>query len=154
MKILPLILLFLCGIARADTLSGTVVGVSDGDTLTIVNDSKVQYKIRLAAIDAPEKAQAFGQQAKKQLSTICFNKQASIIVVDTDRYGRTVGLVGCEGTNANQEMVRSGFAWVYRKYAKGYDDLYTLEDAAKTERRGLWADKNPVPPWEWRKANR
>ena len=114
----------------------------------------MQFKIRLAAIDAPEKAQAFGQRGKEQLSEICFGKQASVNVVDTDRYGRTVGEVVCDGTNANEAMIKSGLAWVYRKYAKGYGHLYAFEDEAKAAKLGLWADTNPVEPWEWRKAKR
>jgi endonuclease YncB( thermonuclease family) len=137
--------------ASADTLTGRVIGISDGDTLTVLDSSNHQHKIRLAAIDAPEKSQAFGNKSKQALSDLCFNKQASIKVVDTDRYGRTVGEVTCAGTNANDAMVRSGMAWVYRKYAKGYAGLYKLEDEAKAAKRGLWAEANPVPPWEWRK---
>jgi len=151
MKYLSLLLLLLVGVAHADTLSGRVVGIADGDTLTILGVSKVQHKIRLAAIDAPEKSQAFGNKSKQALSDLCFDKHASIKVVDTDRYGRTVGEVTCAGNNANEAMVRSGMAWVYRKYAKGYPGLYKLEEEAKAAKRGLWADSNPVPPWEWRK---
>ena len=151
MKYFLFILLILTGIASADALTGRVVGISDGDTLTLLDASKVQHKIRLAAIDAPEKSQAFGNKSKQALSDLCFDKQASIKVVDTDRYGRTVGEVSCGATNANEAMVRSGMAWVYRKYAKGYPGLYKLEDEAKASKRGVWADPNPVPPWEWRK---
>lgn len=136
--------------AAADTLSGRVVAISDGDTLTILDGSNTQHKVRLAAIDAPEKAQAFGNRAKQALSDICFGKSAVITVVDTDRYGRTVGEVDCLGTSANQEMLRLGMAWVYRKYAKGYGHFYAFEDDAKASKRGLWTDPNPVPPWEWR----
>lgn len=138
----------------AESISGRVVGISDGDTLTILDSTNTQIKIRLAAIDAPEKAQAFGQKGKQALSDICFDKHATIKVVDTDRYGRTVGEVTCAGTNANETMVRSGFAWVYRKYAKGYGHLYPLEENAKAAKNGLWADPNPMPPWEWRKMQR
>ena len=139
---------------HAETIEGRVVGVSDGDTLTVLDAGNTQFKIRLAAIDAPEKAQAFGQRGKEKLSDICYGKQASVTVVDTDRYGRTVGEVVCDGTNANEAMIKSGFAWVYRKYAKGYGHLYAFEDEAKASKRGLWADPNPTAPWEWRKAKR
>ena len=140
--------------AHSETIDGRVVGIADGDTLTLLDAGNMQFKIRLAAIDAPEKAQAFGQRGKEQLSEICFGKQASVNVVDTDRYGRTVGEVVCDGTNANEAMIKSGLAWVYRKYAKGYGHLYAFEDEAKTTKRGLWADPNPTAPWEWRKAKR
>lgn len=154
-KILAALFLYLAfGTANADNLSGRVVGIADGDTLTMLDESHTQHKIRLAAIDAPEKAQAFGNRAKQALSGFCYDKQAIIKVVNTDRYGRTVGEVDCAGTNANEAMVQSGFAWVYRKYAKGYGHLYPLEDEAKAAKRGLWADPNPIPPWEWRKMKR
>jgi endonuclease YncB( thermonuclease family) len=138
----------------AEKLEGRVIGVSDGDTITILDASKTQVRIRLAAIDAPEKAQPFGQRSKERLSDICYDKQAMIVVVDTDRYGRTVGEVFCGGTNANETMIKSGMAWVYRKYDKGYTHLYAFEDEAKGTKRGLWVDPNPVAPWDWRKAQR
>jgi len=140
--------------AHAEDLSGKVISISDGDTLTILDKSNTQTRIRLSAIDAPEKAQAFGQRGKQQLSDICFGKQATVKVVDTDRYGRTVGDVDCEGIKANEAMIRAGLAWVYRKYAKGYDDFYAIEDEARAAKRGLWTDPNPTPPWEWRKQRR
>lgn len=138
----------------AVTLEGRVVGISDGDTLTLLDANKTKVNIRLAAIDAPEKAQPFGQRSKERLSDICYNKQATVGVVDTDRYGRTVGEVVCGGTNANEEMIKSGMAWVYRKYAKGYSHLYAFENEAKASKRGLWVDPNPIAPWDWRKAQR
>ncbi len=140
--------------AIAGSISGKVVSIADGDTLTILDSSNSQTRVRLSAIDAPEKAQAFGQRGKQELSDICFGKQATIKVVDIDRYGRTVGDVECAGINANEEMIRSGLAWVYRKYAQGYDHLYAIENEAKSAKRGLWADSNPTPPWEWRKKMR
>lgn len=138
----------------AESIGGRVVGVSDGDTLTILDSSKTQVKIRLAAIDAPEKTMPFGQQSKEQLSDICYGKQATVVVVDIDRYGRTVGEITCGGIHANEAMIKSGLAWVYRKYAKSYAHLYAFEDEAKVEKRGLWGDSNPVAPWEWRKEKR
>lgn len=137
----------------AGLISGEVVGISDGDTLTLVKE-RTQYKIRLAGIDAPEKAQPFGQKSKQSLSNFCFSKIATVDVVDTDRYGRYVGVVTCERINANDAQVQAGMAWVYRKYAKGFGHLYALEDEAKGNQRGLWADKHPVEPWVWRKAKR
>lgn len=139
---------------HAETIEGRVVGVSDGDTLTMLDAGNTQFKIRLAAIDAPEKAQAFGQRGKEKLSDICYGKQATVNVKSTDRYGRSVGDVDCAGINANEIMIQSGLAWVYRKYAKGYGHLYAFEDEAKTAKRGLWADPNPTAPWEWRKTKR
>jgi len=140
--------------AYAETIYGRVIAVSDGDTLTILDASNSQIKIRLDAIDAPEKNQAFGNRAKQQLSDVCYGKNADLKVVDIDRYGRLVGDVDCSGINANEVMVQSGLAWVYRKYDKGHEHLYPLEEEARNARRGLWADSNPIAPWDWRKAKR
>jgi len=141
-------------LAHGEIINGRVVGISDGDTLTILDASNTQFKIRLAAIDAPEKAQPFGQRGKQKLSEICYGKNSSVNVVSTDRYGRSVGDVDCAGINANQAMIESGLAWVYRKYDKGHEHLYALEEEARNARRGLWTDTNPIAPWDWRKAKR
>lgn len=147
--------IFVSVIASADgSISGRVVGVADGDTLTVLDDMNQQHKIRLAGIDAPEKAQAFGQAGKQKLSELCYNKQATVTVVNTDKYGRTVGDVTCDDLHANEEMVRSGHAWVYRHYDKGFEHFYAIEEAAKEEKLGLWADDSPMPPWEWRHGRR
>lgn len=139
-------------LAHGETINGRVVGISDGDTLTILDASNTQFKIRLAAIDAPEKSQPFGQRGKQKLSEICYGKSASVRVVSRDRYGRSVGDVDCAGINANESMVQSGLAWVYRKYDKGHEYLYAFEEDARNSRRGLWSDSNPVAPWDWRKT--
>lgn len=139
---------------QADTIAGSVIGISDGDTLTILDSSKIEHKVRLAAIDAPEKSQPFGQKSKQVMLDLCYRKQASVVIIDVDRYGRSVGEVTCSGVYANEAMLRQGMAWVYRKYAKGYGHFYKVEDEAKSSRRGLWSDASPVAPWEWRKAKR
>lgn len=131
--------------------TGKVVAVADGDTITVLRD-KEQVKIRLIEIDAPEKAQAFGNKSKQSLSDLCFNKTATLADKGKDRYGRTLALVTCDGIDANREQVRQGMAWVYRKYAPKDSPLYAVEDEAKAARRGLWADAEPVPPWEWRRV--
>lgn len=153
-KILFSLILFFSALAHGETINGRVVGISDGDTLTLLDASNTQFKIRLAAIDAPEKAQPFGQRGKQKLSEICYGKNASVNVVSTDRYGRTVGDIDCAGINANQAMIQSGLAWVYRKYDKGHEYLYAFEEEARNSRHGLWADPNPIAPWDWRKAKR
>jgi len=129
--------------------SGKVVGVSDGDTITVLKDRE-QVKVRLVEIDAPEKGQAFGNRSKQALSALCFNKQARLEDKGKDRYGRTLARVYCDGIDANAGQVRQGLAWVYRKYAPKDSPLYAVEDEAKAARRGLWADSKPVPPWDWR----
>lgn len=138
--------------ALAD-FTGKVVGVADGDTLTVLND-RVLIKIRLVEIDAPEKAQAFGNRSKQSLSDLCFNKIVKLEDKRKDRYGRTLTRVYCDGVDANAEQVRRGMAWVYRKYAPKNSPLYEVETAARNERRGLWADNDPVPPWDWRNSKR
>lgn len=129
-----------------------VVGISDGDTLTVLHDQQ-PIKVRLAEIDAPEKAQAFGSRAKQSLSDMCFGKTAEVSTQTRDRYGRTVARVRCDGIDANAEQVRRGMAWVYTKYSRD-PSFPPLEQEARAERRGLWADAYPVPPWEWRHMKR
>ncbi len=130
--------------------SGKVVTVTDGDTIKVLTGGK-QIKVRLAEIDTPEKKQAFGQRAKQALIGMIAGKAVNVVVVDVDRYGRTVGRVYSDGLDVNAEMVKQGFAWVYRQYAKD-KSLYTLEDSAKEGKLGLWAEPNPIPPWEWRRS--
>ena len=119
---------------------------------TIRVEGQPQMRVRLSAIDAPEKAHAFGQRAKQAQSDVCFGEDAALEVVDTDRYGRTVAEVWCGEVNANRAMIENGFAWVYRKYAEGRVDLMAAEVDARNARRGLWADQSPVPPWEFRRT--
>jgi endonuclease YncB( thermonuclease family) len=147
------VLLFLLSvtIAHAATIIGKVVGVSDGDTITILTDAKESVKVRLYGIDAPEAKQAFGQRAKQELSSLVFGKIISVEVKDKDRYGRTVGRITLDQLPVNVEMVRRGYAWWYRDYAKKDVELATAEADAKNNKRGLWADKNPIPPWQFRR---
>ncbi|KAF1019655.1 MAG: hypothetical protein GAK30_02971 [Paracidovorax wautersii] len=131
-----------------------IIGISDGDTLTArcgTPEAYEQVKIRLSAIDAPESRQAYGQRSKQALSDLCYRVEARITPRNKDRYGRTVADVECRGRDAGQEQIRIGMAWVYDRYAKGYGHLYAIQDQAKAAQRGLWADVNPVPPWEWRR---
>ncbi len=139
----------LASLAVHADFTGKVVAVADGDTITVLRD-KEQVKIRLAGIDAPEKAQAFGNRSKQSLSELCFDRIATLADQGIDRYGRTLARVHCEGIDANAEQVRRGMAWVYRRYTSKDSPLYAVEGEAKAARRGLWADAEPVPPWEWR----
>lgn len=147
------------GTAAVADLPCKVVGIADGDTITALCHGNEQVKVRLAEIDAPEKAQPFGAKSKQSLSGLCFGKQARISPQGRDRYGRTIGRIYCftpgvkTEIDANAEQVRRGLAWVYDRYVTD-PDLYPLQDAARAERRGLWADSAPTPPWEWRKARR
>lgn len=134
---------------KADVLSGEVVSIADGDTLSILTESKQQIIIRLNAIDAPEKGQAFSNASKKSLSSICFKKTATVETFGLDKYGRTIGDVTCDQVNANSHQVDNGMAWVYRKYSNA-PALIALEAQAKNMGLGLWDDPNPVPPWDFR----
>ena len=126
-----------------------VIGINDGDTMTLLVEGK-PLKIRLANIDAPEKKQAFGQKSKESLSDICWNTDATFEAQTIDRYGRTVAVVTCNGVEANTEQVRRGLAWVYPKYNKD-SMLPAIEAAARNTKIGLWSDREPFAPWEFRR---
>lgn len=152
------VFLFLCCFqyyAYAELLSGKVVGVSDGDTITVLDSAKTQHKIRLTGIDAPEKAQAFGQVSKKSLSDLVFNKDVEISWEKRDRYQRVLGKVLVNGQDVCLEQVKRGMAWHYKQYQRdqplGDRTKYSLaEEEARKHRLGLWADESPTPPWEFR----
>ena len=148
------LLTFCAAPALGETFTGRIVGVSDGDTLTVLQEGATRRteRIRLHGIDAPEKAQAYGSRSKQALSALAFGKAATVDVRDTDRYGRLVAVVTVAGRNLNREQVKAGMAWWYRKYAPQDRDLQALEADARKARRGLWADKGPVPPWEFRRT--
>lgn len=129
-----------------------VVGVSDGDTVRILLDGREQ-KLRLAEIDAPEKAQPFGQVSKDALIRRCMGQPAQVVTSGSDRYGRLLGRLTCGGEDVNAAQVRDGLAWVYDDYVRDRS-LYALQATAKKAGRGLWRDPNPQPPWLFRKAKR
>ncbi len=142
---------------HAETLTGRVVGVADGDTITVLDANRQQHKIRLSGIDAPEKAQPFGDRSKQSLSALVFDKQVAVEWNKRDRYGRTVGKVLVNGVDANLAQVKAGLAWWYRDYAKEQSAadrrLYEqTELQAQAQRLGLWSDKNPTSPWDFRHA--
>ena len=140
-------LLALIGDVPAHALE--VIGVADGDTITVLSDGKA-VKIRLANIDAPERRQPFGERAKLSLSQMCYRQDARVEVTGTDRYGRRIARVTCAGIDANRAQVERGLAWVYLKYNQD-PRLPALQEGAQKERRGIWSDTQPVPPWEFRK---
>jgi micrococcal nuclease len=129
-----------------------VIGIHDGDTMTLLVDKKPR-KIRLANIDAPELKQPFGRRSKQALSDLCWGKDAQYEAQNKDRYGRTVAVVYCDGAEANRRQVALGLAWIYRKYNKDAS-LGPLEQSAKDNGIGIWAAGNAIPPWEWRKAKK
>jgi endonuclease YncB( thermonuclease family) len=129
-----------------------VIAVSDGDTLTtrcVSGQEKVHVQIRLAEVDAPELGQAYGRRSKRHLSDICFNKAANVRALSHDRYGRTVARVVCAGTDAGAAQVAAGMAWVFDRYVEDRR-LYDVQHEAKAAGRGLWSERSPLPPWEWR----
>ena len=130
---------------------GQVVGVIDGDTIDVLHNGKAE-RIRLHGIDCPEKGQAYGQKAKQAASALVFGKEVTLHTFGKDKYGRTIGeVILPDGTNLNQELVRQGWCWWYRKYAPADTVLEGLESEAREARKGFWDDPLPVPPWEWRK---
>lgn len=130
------------------TTTAKVIGVTDGDTLTVLVD-KEQVKIRLHGIDAPESGQPYGAQAKRELSKLCFGQIVQVRKVDVDRYGRTVAVIEANDRNMNESLLRRGAAWHYTEYDQS-PEFAAAEREAKNAGAGLWADVRAVPPWEWR----
>jgi micrococcal nuclease len=130
--------------------SGKVVGVADGDSITVLRD-RVQVKVRLVDIDAPEKGQPFGNRSKQALEVLVKGQEVLVVERGQDRYHRTLGRIYRGDLDVNAELIREGMAWVYRQYAKDAA-LDEIEAEAKEQKRGLWHDPAPVRPWEWRRA--
>jgi micrococcal nuclease len=145
---LALLLVAVC--ALGDSFTGKVVGITDGDTLTVLRAGKGE-KIRLYGIDAPERGQGFSNVAKQHLSHLVFGKTVRVEVRSTDRYQRKVADVFSGAAHINQAMVRAGYAWWFRRYAPRDRQLQALEEAARQSRRGLWEEEVPLPPWEFRR---
>lgn len=152
---------FLAGLSSvsAAVLSGKVVSVHDGDTITVLDEDKHQHRIRLAGIDAPELGQAFGRASREHLAGLVAGKQVSVEWQKHDKYRRVLGKVLVDGVDANLEQLRAGMAWHYRKYEseqspaerKSYDET---ERNARATGLGLWQDRRPQPPWEYRQKRR
>lgn len=154
-----ILLLFWSISASAATLVGQVVGVTDGDTVTVLDEQRQQHKIRLAGIDSPEKKQPFGQRSKESLSDAVFGKTVSVEWDKADRYGRIVGKIVVDTKDVNLGQVEAGMAWWYQKYSveQSVTDrrLYAhAEEGARRERLGLWEEAEPVAPWDWRKLRK
>jgi micrococcal nuclease len=150
-----IVLLALCaGLshAAAADLNGPVVGVPDGDTLTIRVGGK-NVRVRLDGVDAPELGQPYGKSARRSLAELCRGKNASVVERGKDEEGRILGSVRCGEVDANAEQVRRGMAWVHLRYVPLGSPLYEAETNARLQNIGLWRGKEPVPPWEWRARN-
>ena len=153
--------------AQAD-IYGKVVAVTDGDTIKVLDSNNVQHKVRLTGIDAPEKAQPFGNASRKHLASLVAGKEVRVESSKTDRYGRVLGKVwvqpvdcpGCgKSLDANHAQILSGMAWWYRHYAKDQptedrERYKSTVSEAKEKKLGLWSEPNAIPPWAWRKGQR
>ena len=161
----------LCQVSQAAELRGQVIGISDGDTLTVLDAANSPHRIRLDGIDAPEKGQAYGTRSKDLLAALAFGKPAVVVWSKRDRYGRIVGQVHvaasphCAGADCPPShdvglaLIEAGLAWHYKRYqheqrAVERGRYARAEDEARARRVGLWQDRHPVPPWEYRGARR
>jgi endonuclease YncB( thermonuclease family) len=153
------IVLGLSATASAETLTGRVVRVADGDTVTVLDSTNTQHRIRLQGIDAPERKQPFGQKSKTYLSDLVAGKEVTVEYTGRDRYRRIVGVVLIDDIDANLRQVKGGFAWHYKKYQKEQSEedrkkYAEAEIEARKEKIGLWQDPKPIPPWDWRRGSR
>lgn len=138
--------------SQTDSWTGKVVGVTDGDTITIMHNG-VGERIRLYGIDCPEKRQAFGKKAKQFTSEQVFGQHVEVRPVTIDRYDRTIAWIYQKGICLNEELLKAGLAWHYKRYSPERRLAY-IEDEAKLIKNGLWADPHAVPPWEFRRGKR
>lgn len=154
--IVPLLVILFSGSLYAAEIQGKVIRVLDGDTIEVktlpakIVVYEVPIRVRLINIDAPEKKQPFGRWSTNQLKAILAGQSVTVSYTQTDRYGRILGrVITANGTEANRQQVLKGAAWVYDRYNTD-NSLPALQREAQKQKRGLWADPNPVPPWEWR----
>jgi len=155
-KLILIFILFLSNFVHAKTIEGLVVGVSDGDTITVLDQQKNTFKIRLQGIDAPEKKQAFGEKSKQSLHDLVHSKQVRIEYDKEDKYGRIVGKVTVEDVDVCLQQLVLGMAWHYKKFQneQSVSDraLYSVTELkSQSLKLGLWSDDMPMPPWEFRK---
>ena len=148
LKALSFVVSLLPATLCAAEIQGKVIRVLDGDTIEVLQDNK-SVRVRLANIDAPEKKQAFGRWSTNQLKGLVAGKTVTVTYSQTDRYGRVLGLVETKYINVNRSQVISGAAWVYERYNTD-KALPAMQREAQTQKRGLWADSQPMPPWVWR----
>jgi endonuclease YncB( thermonuclease family) len=137
-------------------IPGKVVGITDGDTLTLLDEKQTQYRIRVSGIDTPERGQTFGHVASENLAKLAFGQLAAADCQKLDRYGRWVCVVRVNGMDVGLSQIKAGLAWHYKKYANEQTpmdrELYAkAEQEAKAAGIGLWKDMDPTPPWDWRK---
>lgn len=159
MKIIKITILALLlttySVLAAESISGRVVNVSDGDTVTILINEAETIKVRLSEIDAPEKNQPWGNKSKQALTALISNQNVTISAHGKDRYGRTLGTIYLNQKNINKLMVQNGEAWAYTKYVSD-QEYFLFQEQAKTQKIGLWSIglDQPTPPWEWRQKSK
>lgn len=144
------------GVAGGVFMTGKVVSVADGDTLTFLTSGGETQKIRLYGVDSPELHQAGGQDAAEFARSLALFAKVQVTPIDTDQYGRSVSIVTLpDGRVLNEELVKNGQAWVYTAYCKTARCVYWkgLEAKARADRVGLWRNKKAIPPWQWRRRH-
>ena len=154
-KLICILLLLLSLLSFAEELTGKVIKVSDGDTITVLDSNNQKYKIRLQGIDAPETQQAFGETSRQSLASLVYDKEVIILWDKRDKYARIVGKVIVDGRDANYEQLKKGLAWYYKQYENDLSDedkeRYAEAEAwARNYTEGLWTDSKSIPPWEFR----
>ena len=133
-----------------EELIGKIISVKDGDSLELLDADNNIHQIRLAHVDCPENKQDFGKRSKIFTANFCFGKEVTVLPTDTDRYGRTVGVVFVGREELNLAIIKAGMGWHFKKYSKD-DDYDRAEKWARTKKVGLWSQPNPVAPWDYRK---
>ena len=146
-------ILLLCTYANSLELIGKVIKVSDGDTITLLTDDKVSHKVRLNDIDAPEKKQPFGSKSRDNLESYIAGEIVTVRYKSKDRYGRVLGTIYFDNLDINLQQVKNGYAWVYKQYSKN-QTYYKEEQKARDLKKGLWIEKEPIAPWEFRKQKK
>ncbi len=148
-----IILLFISNNLLSLELKGKIIHISDGDTVHLLTDKKEKIKIRLNDIDAPENKQAFGNKSKENLKKYIYQKNVVVEYKNKDKYKRALGTIYYKNEDINLQQVKDGYAWVYKKYSKN-PIYFKAEQEARINKIGLWSDKNPIEPWEFRKNNK
>lgn len=149
------LLLMASSVYAENTISGKVVSIADGDTIKVLDSSNTQHRIRIYGVDCPESHQDYGRKAKQFTSDLVFGKTVEVKVMDTDRYGRTVGIVNVDGKCLNEELVKNGMAWFYGQYCKASfcSQWKQYQEEARSRKIGLWEMENPIHPWELRRKS-
>jgi len=137
-------------IAKNDTLYGKVIKIVDGDTFDLLTDNKTTIRIRMNAIDCPERKQDYYQVCKNALAEYIFGKHVKLVTHGKDRYKRIIADVFYKNENVNLKMIQNGFAWHYKKYSSD-PSMAKAEKDARVAKIGLWKKDNGIAPWDYRK---